>query len=234
MARSHRDLWLWLGGTAAAAVGAVCLGVALNADQTHAHYALWTGNLMIAVYVAFGFALVCFVCAAFDVPIPLGRSRRKDDLVQPLPPAPVQPTSSPVGAGPSQPVTGSWLRSVTQDQASAGRTFANATPADLVEPFETLNTIQAAKLVQPYLGQWLRVEDSLNDVSDWNKSAMASFKRTSKKPWVFMSFKDKVVVDQRLSVLKRGTKIIVIGKIDKIEAHVVYLEDCELESIARR
>jgi hypothetical protein len=111
-----------------------------------------------------------------------------------------------------------------------GRIFADITPQDLVRPFDTYVAIQAEKLIQPYLGKWLRVTEPVGNVrslpnGQWqvtvalkiNESGIMVLSLTFDNEW-----------GDRLSILTRDATIRAIGQIDKIRSREIFFEHCEL------
>lgn len=77
VARSRESLWLWLGG-GFIAVGAALLGVAGGFEAaSKVHYSFLTSVPAVVAWVMFGLAVVCFICAIREVPIPY-LTRRTD------------------------------------------------------------------------------------------------------------------------------------------------------------
>jgi hypothetical protein len=110
----------------------------------------------------------------------------------------------------------------------------NVTPDELVEFFEGHTSIQAQKLVAPYIGKWIEVSGLLGDVNPLAEDAAeVTFRPESTMAGMpvgvvtVMSFRTKEWVD-RLAVLKHKDPIAVQGKIREIRSLRVYLDDCEL------
>jgi hypothetical protein len=114
-----------------------------------------------------------------------------------------------------------------------GRVIIDATPAYLVGFFKGHTHIQAEKLTEAYRGKWLKVSGPLGDVmGNTSERAQVTFARNApifvgRYFQVFMYF-DRSQWDDRLSVLRPGTKITVIGRIREINRIEVHLENCEL------
>jgi hypothetical protein len=67
--------------------------------------------------------------------------------------------------------------------------------------------------VQPYIGKWLRVGGTLRNVGEWNNYARFAHVSFTGDDEVTMAFNDKKVVQGRLAVLPRGTKMTAVGRI---------------------
>jgi hypothetical protein len=116
---------------------------------------------------------------------------------------------------------------------SRQRAFADTTAREIGEVMRTHSSIQAGKLLAPYRNQWLKVEGELSDVHKWHflrHFVMVTLEFTGNQPMLYLFFNNRRVVRQRLSVLKRGTHIVVVGRIRKITSGID-LDRCELESV---
>jgi hypothetical protein len=107
------------------------------------------------------------------------------------------------------------------------RTIVNVTPEYLAGLFDDHTSIQAQKLADTYIGKWMRVSGPLNNVSSFTSSSQVTFAPTGGVS-TYMLFRNRAYVENRLSVLKRGDQITVLGRIDSIERHGVKLDNCEL------
>ncbi|MCA1703930.1 MAG: OB-fold putative lipoprotein [Actinobacteria bacterium] len=114
------------------------------------------------------------------------------------------------------------------------RHIVNVTPGHLAGFFEAHTDIQARKLVESYLGQWLRVSGPLHNVSTFSYGvAFVSFVHgTYDHLTIQLIFSDQKVVENRLAVVSRGTEITVLGQIKDVDHYVVRLENCELVKVA--
>jgi hypothetical protein len=117
----------------------------------------------------------------------------------------------------------------------ADREFAYAGPKEILQEFQDHTEIQANKLVRPHYGKWLRAHGPLQNVDSWDASVKYATATLSNYTFVtgngvFFKFCDKDIVEGRLAVLKRGTPITIIGKIDSIQPYAIWLKDCEIES----
>jgi hypothetical protein len=112
---------------------------------------------------------------------------------------------------------------------SNDRIFVDRTPHDLVGPFDTYVSVQAKRLIQPYIGKWIRITSEVGNVRDlpsdqWQ--VLVSERVDGRTLVISLSFNKEW--GDRLSILTRGATIEVIGRIDRIEAATLYLENCEL------
>jgi hypothetical protein len=92
--------------------------------------------------------------------------------------------------------------------------------------FDEHTSIQAEKLVEAFIGKWVRVSGTVGNVTAIaGGGAKVQLPRDSEHSMVFMRFNDKSVVE----VLKKGDPITVIGKIRQVSTLWLELENCELE-----
>jgi hypothetical protein len=123
-----------------------------------------------------------------------------------------------------------------QDQA---RVFVppNVTPEYLVGLFDDRTDVQAKTLVDPYIGKWMTVSGPLGNVgtrNDYfaqvtfqNKGMFEEGTRFEIHGVVFMYFRDPRS-DERLAMLRPGTEITVVGRLERVTGIDVHLDDCEL------
>jgi tRNA_anti-like len=106
------------------------------------------------------------------------------------------------------------------------------TPKELTDLYRQHMTFQADKLAHDYLGKWMVISGVIDDISQCRKDGYykVQFKNSieafTKEGVVFMYFSNKWF--DRLSVLKRGKKISVLGQIKSIEQIYISLDDCEI------
>ena len=110
------------------------------------------------------------------------------------------------------------------------------TPEYLISIFQEHTDIQGARLTEAYLGKWMKVSGPLGNVMSSSPiQAQLTFKRPevplTERTWfyytdLFMMFKEPWI--DRLTIAKRGDKLTVIGKIERIDGVSVQLENCEL------
>jgi hypothetical protein len=126
-----------------------------------------------------------------------------------------------------------------EDTATPKRDVVRVTPGWLIARFKDHTDVQAQKLVEPYIGKWIRVSGKLNNVMSSSEHfvqvtfqpAKTLFERDTEDPddWamVWMYFPKDQEAD--LALLPRGAPLTVLGRIDRIDAVNVHLQDCELE-----
>jgi hypothetical protein len=112
-------------------------------------------------------------------------------------------------------------------QASPLPTGDRETVNYLVGLFKLHTAIQAQKLIEPHLGQKLRLSGTLTEVQLLgSKSVIAIFGPDLPEPMISMVFDEAWA--NRLSILRRGDHVTVIGKIASVESGRLSLQDCEL------
>ena len=118
-------------------------------------------------------------------------------------------------------------------QPPSERIFVEKAPQELTNVFKTYIDAQAEKLIQPYMGKWLRLAGAVTNAS-----------QISGKFWqVFLHLESdslfgiQIVLyfantwTEHLSLISRGTNINVIGRISKVSASELDLQACELDTV---
>ena len=111
-----------------------------------------------------------------------------------------------------------------------GKIVVDITPAQLVGFFRDHMTNQAEKLVKVYIGKWIIVSGELEDVGTPVKDGyfQVDFKESAVAQGYFLRMYFSKKWFDHLSVMQRGTKINIIGKIAIVESISISLDDCEL------
>lgn len=108
--------------------------------------------------------------------------------------------------------------------------IVDVTPEYLIKHFKDHMSIHAQKLVNAFIGKWMKVSGPIGNVGAFNGTfSQVTFSDRSiySGGQVYMLFRDQGYIKDRLSVLKKGDKITVIGQITRID-HDVQLDNCEL------
>jgi hypothetical protein len=129
---------------------------------------------------------------------------------------------------PSAPVTNAPISPPAPPQ----REFVNQTPAELVGLYHNMTDLQAQKLLEPFIGRWIKVSGPFQNVRAASSNGIA---------WVDLSNNAGLRPGQathlgfdadkwlaRLSTLKLGEQLEIAGQIEAVDRHVVYLRHCEL------
>jgi hypothetical protein len=112
-----------------------------------------------------------------------------------------------------------------------GRVLVDVNPQYLTDFFREHTDIQAKKLLEAFIGKWMRVSGPVGDVyaNDENNATVYFNPPTYGRTRVLMYFNDKATIDDRLRVLKKGDRVTVIGQIDWAWPQQLELDNCELE-----
>lgn len=111
----------------------------------------------------------------------------------------------------------------------SNREIVDATPDYLMDLFDQHTSIQAQRLIEPYIGKWMIVSGKLRDIADHPHGSQLTFESSAPDRYgvVFMWFHQPDRRD-RLSVLRRGTELTVLGQIQWVNKVEVNLQKCEL------
>jgi hypothetical protein len=109
---------------------------------------------------------------------------------------------------------------------------ASITPEYLVGLFKEHTGIQARKLIEPFIGKWMRVSGHLSEVlSSTPNLAQVTFSGrgiSSDLAVIYMYFRTKESF-ARLAILRRGDSLTIVGKICDVNPVQLDLDTCELE-----
>jgi len=117
--------------------------------------------------------------------------------------------------------------------ADGERIMLDLKPLDLTEPYKSHTSAQAQRLAEVYVGKWLELFGHLGDAMPFPTVSGGFMQVTFQDAWelygvafIYMKFSEQW--SDRLSVLKRGTAITVLGKVQDIGLAELHLDDCEL------
>lgn len=115
------------------------------------------------------------------------------------------------------------------EQAIESRVFVDVQPAYLAGLLEGHSSTKARMLMQAYLGKWIRVSGKVDEVRATNTFLRLSFQDENgeENPPLTLMYFTKQWAD-RLSVLRKGDPVTVVGRIEGVEGRVVSLDQCEL------
>jgi hypothetical protein len=119
---------------------------------------------------------------------------------------------------------------VSTARLSDGRIVVDTTPEYLAGFFDEHTSIQAEKLVEAFIGKWIRLSGPLENVAARSKDEVTVFftSETFGDIMPVMVFNDRLTIEN-LRVLKRGNQITVVGQIQRVSSMDLKLENCELE-----
>lgn len=106
------------------------------------------------------------------------------------------------------------------------RVFVDIDKSHIRSLYADLTVLQADKILAPYIGKWTTVAGILNDVRDIAPVGLFIMFKESDGITFVMTF-DSVWRDQ-LSLLRRGDRLSVTGRIHKISDNAIELDHCEL------
>lgn len=107
------------------------------------------------------------------------------------------------------------------------RRVVQRTPEELWGLFAGLTDMQAGKVVEPLVGQWMEVAGLVCSVGQWTGTfSQVTFGREDNHA-IYLMFRDKSWLPG-LSALKAGDRLIVRGQIERIDRLDIQLTDCEL------
>lgn len=121
------------------------------------------------------------------------------------------------------------------------RQIVDVTARYLVGLFEGQTDIQAHKLTEAFNGKWMKLSGRLGNVGKWvggsedgfcqvtfERAPLSDAQSSADFHQVFMFFRDREYVENRLAVLKIGDQLTVVGQIERVDAVSVALDNCEL------
>jgi hypothetical protein len=109
------------------------------------------------------------------------------------------------------------------------RIILDLKPVDLTDLYKSHTSAQAQGLAAVYVGKWMQVSGPLDDAAVFGNFVQVTFQdapRLYSVGFIYMYFQPRWF--DRLSVLRRGSVIPVLGRVRDIGAAEVHLEDCEL------
>lgn len=114
------------------------------------------------------------------------------------------------------------------------RIFIDITTERLTGFYRQYNEVQANEAVKPYLGKWMKVSGKVSNVVPDNDESRSLSISITPDPFVFET--SHVIVARvsdpkwkpRASVLDKGEKVTVIGKLVRVVEPGVFLEECEI------
>ena len=105
------------------------------------------------------------------------------------------------------------------------RIYTRATIERMTAEFEGKTNFQAQESISRYVGRWLFVDDTLDDVMSPTGDSISVWVRDD-DPYIVMSF--NIEWQASLAVLEKGTRIVAAGQISEIGGYRIRLENCEL------
>lgn len=109
------------------------------------------------------------------------------------------------------------------------RVVVDVSPQYLMSLCEGHTAVQAQKSVELYVGKWMRVSGTVEDVSKlfWWCVELIIDPATHRR--ILANFSDETMYD-RISVLPKGSRLEVFGQIESVRTTLISLQNCELPS----
>ena len=109
-----------------------------------------------------------------------------------------------------------------------GRIYLDRTPEELTAPFAEHATDDAQRIVQKYLGHWLRVEGTLRNREEWLGNLLVSIDNDDfGDTAVFLYFSDERE-RARVSLVRRGQRMTAKGQLERVGDGRISLKECEV------
>jgi hypothetical protein len=118
-------------------------------------------------------------------------------------------------------------RQASQASPLAERSMVRVSIKDLLNLYREHTQVQAERLVEPYIGGWMRVKGVVNDVvrQDLVEGHYVAIRVEETDEAVLAEFPESA--QEQLPRLLRGDSLEVVGRISKITSGWIGLEDCE-------
>ena len=119
-----------------------------------------------------------------------------------------------------------------QTQPSTGRAYSIRTAQEIFESIIDCTSMQSDDIVRPYIGKWLKVNSTVQDVIELRNelSILVNVEMKEGSRTIFLRF-NKKQWKARLETAKIGDRLIAEGKMKEIETFTMQLVDCEIIKI---
>ena len=107
-----------------------------------------------------------------------------------------------------------------------GRIFIDRPIQSLVEPYEKYTEAEADRLMSVYLGKWLKVRGEVYQVDKLRISSCHDV--IVKIGSVIVTLMFETAWEERVVMLRKGQPIAAIGRLSRVGASHLILEDCEV------
>jgi len=113
--------------------------------------------------------------------------------------------------------------------APAERVTTQRTPEDLWELFASLTDMQATRVIEPFIGQWMEISGPVDSVGNWDGHFAQVTLNRPKDPYhhIFFMFRSEGWVP-RLATLATGDRLTIRGEIERIDRISIQLTNCEI------
>jgi hypothetical protein len=106
------------------------------------------------------------------------------------------------------------------------RVFVDSTPDHLMSFYREHTRIQADKLAEAYIGKWIKISASVNNVSAMSGGGVTVTVKQTPMDLIFLKFGSEWA--DRVAPMRREQNITVIGEIEEIRFDSLILISCEL------
>jgi hypothetical protein len=131
---------------------------------------------------------------------------------------------------PDNPIGGTLEREPEPATPPVERHLIHRTPQELWELISGLTDMQATKVVEPFIRQWMEISGPVRGVGEWNggfsQLTIYRGRGLTSRP-VFCMFRDETWVP-RLATLSSGDRVVVTGEIERIDHVSIQLTNCEI------
>jgi hypothetical protein len=117
----------------------------------------------------------------------------------------------------------------TVEDVAPARIIIDLKPAELTAPYKSYTSAQADALTALYIGKWMHVSGPMRDAQSFGSFMQVTLEDTLRLydvGVIYLYFSEEWF--DRLSVLKRGCVITVLGKVKNVGSAELHLKDCEL------
>jgi hypothetical protein len=122
----------------------------------------------------------------------------------------------------------SVMPSPSLQASNESRSFTDATPNYLLQIYNNHTDIQASRLVQPYMGKWMKVEGIVEQVAPEPYGggiyAVIAYDKDA-----FLGLRFKANWHDRVFSLVKGDRIAVVGRLENVQPMGLTLSECEFQ-----
>ncbi len=123
-------------------------------------------------------------------------------------------------------LSSSEIMTTQQDNISddkSERVIIDVTPDFLIGLHKNYMSIEAKRLLAPYIGKWIKVSGLIDDINSHERGVLVTLMMEPNDIWPKVYMHCEIEWLDRLSVIKKDTKISAIGQIKDISPHNISL-----------
>lgn len=216
-------LYFWIDGAKRGTGVAVTLVGAFCALLTVSDVNVWAAGKHIANIVGPSIFVFAVGLVLYDISLKkqlIGSARREAHVRTPpmgyvkfIAPPPSEETTAPAGTATTQ----------------VERVFVHLSAtqlAGLIEP--SLTGVQSKRLIEPYLHKWIRLSISIKEVASHGHGEYFDYSVYGDADGIYVFMRFKRGWHERVALLVKGVKVIVLGELDGIDRHGITLGNCEI------